>query len=178
VALNTEVLEKQKGILGPEHEGTLITMDNLAINLAGAGRPADAVKLEEQALEIHFRIDGRDNLGTVNAITNLAGFFRDLGQYEESEKEFRNALEIETRIFGPEQAETAETKYDLASLVARKGQIEEALSLLNQAVDHGLPPLVALRIDKDPFLKPLHGSPRFAELVARIKMQQATQKAN
>ena len=178
VALNTEVLEKQKRVLGPEAEGTLITMDNLAINLAGAGRPSDAVKLEEQALEIHFHIDGRDNLGTVNAMTNLAGFFRDLGQYEESEKEFRNALDIETRIFGPEQAETAETKYDLASLLARKGQIEEALSLLNQAVGHGLPPLVALRMDRDPFLIPLHGNPRFAELVARIKMQDAKKNAN
>ena len=178
VALNTEVLEKQKRILGPEAEGTLITMDNLAINLAGAGRPSDAVKLQEEALEIHFHLDGRDNLGTVNAITNLAGFFRDLGQYEESEKEFRNALDIETRIFGPEQAETAETKYDLASLLARKGQIEEALSLLKQAVGHGLPPLVALRMDRDPFLIPLHGNPRFAELVARIKMQDASQNAN
>ena len=178
VALNTEVLEKQKRVLGPEAEGTLITMDNLAINLAGAGRPSDAVKLEEQALEIHFHIDGRDNLGTVNAMTNLAGSLRDLGQYEESEKEFRNALDIETRIFGPEQAETAETKYDLASLLARKGHIEEALSLLNQAVGHGLPPLVALRMDRDPFLIPLHGNPRFAELVARIKMHDATQNAN
>src|SRR5215469_12496203 len=175
VALNTEVLEKQKRILGPEAEGTLITMDNLAINLAGAGRPSDAVKLQEEALEIHFRIDGRDNLGTVNAMTNLAGFYRDLGQYEESEKEFRNALDIETRIFGPEQAETAETKYDLASLVARKGQIEEALEFLDQAVGHGLPPLVASRMDTDPFLVPLHGNPRFAELIARAKNQTAAQ---
>jgi tetratricopeptide (TPR) repeat protein len=173
--LNTEVLGQQKRVLGPEAEGTLITMDNLAINLAGAGRPADAVKLEQQALEIHFRVDGQDNLGTVNAMTNLAGFFRDLGQYDESEKEFRDALEIETRIFAPEQPETAQTKYDLASLLARKGQIEEALSLLNQAVGHGLPPLVASRMGTNPFLAPLHGNPRFAELIARAKNQDATQ---
>jgi serine/threonine protein kinase len=175
VALNTEVLEKQKRILGPETESTLLTMDNLAINLAGAGRPADAVKLQQQALEIHFRIDGRDNLGTVNGMTNLAGFYRDLEQYEESEREFRDALEIETRIFGPDQPETAQTKYDLASLLAQKGRIEEALSLLNQAVGHGLPPLVALGIDKNPFFAPLHGNPRFAELIARAKNQDATQ---
>jgi predicted negative regulator of RcsB-dependent stress response len=133
------------------------------------------VKLEQQALEIHFRVDGRDNLGTVSAMTNLARSFRDLGQYEESEKELRDVLEIETRIFGPEQPETAETKYDLASLVARKGQIEEALSLLNQAVGHGLPPLLASRMGTDPFLAPLHGHPRFAELIARAKNQDATQ---
>jgi hypothetical protein len=33
-------------------------------------------------------------------------------------------------------------------------------------------------MDKDPFLIPLHGNPRFAELVARIKMQDASQNAN
>jgi non-specific serine/threonine protein kinase/serine/threonine-protein kinase len=178
VALNSEVLEKQKHILGPEAEGTLTTMDNLAINLAGAGRPADAVKLEDQALDIHFRVDGRDNLGTVNAMTNLAGFYRDLGQYDESEKEFRDALDIETRIFGPEQPETAETKYDVASLLARKGQVEEALSLLNEAVGHGLPPLVASRMETDPFLAPLHDHPRFVELVARAKAPSTSRTAH
>jgi non-specific serine/threonine protein kinase/serine/threonine-protein kinase len=171
VELNAEVLGKQQHILGPEAEGTLITMDNLAINLDGAGRPADAVKLEQQALAIHFRVDGRDNLGTVNAMTNLAGFYRDLERYDESEKEFRDALEIETRIFGPEQPETAETKYDLAALLARKGRIEEALSLLNQAIGHGLPPIVALEIDKNPFFSTLHGDPRFATFVAQAKNQ-------
>jgi len=129
------------------------------------------VRLEQQALEIHFRIDGLDNLGTVSAMTNLARSFRDLGQYEESEKKLSDALEIEARIFGPEQPETAETKYDLASLLARKGQIEEALSLLDQAVDHGLPPLLAARMGTDPFLASLHGNPRFAKLIARAKKQ-------
>jgi serine/threonine protein kinase len=171
VELNTKVLEKQMRILGPEAEGTLITMDDLAINLTEAGRPAEAVKLEQQALEIHFRIDGRDNLGTVTAMTNLARSFRDLGQYEESEKELRDALEIESRIFGPEQPETAEAKYDLAALLARKGHTEEALSLLNQVVGHGLPPLVALGIDKNPLFATLHGDPRFTKLVAHTKNQ-------
>jgi non-specific serine/threonine protein kinase/serine/threonine-protein kinase len=171
VELNTEVLQKQARVLGPETEGTLITMDNLAINLDGAGRPADAVKLEQQALAIHFRVDGRDNLGTVNAMTNLAGFYRDLEQYDESEKEFRDALEIETRIFGPGQPETAETKYDLAALLARKGRIEEALSLLDQAVGHGLPPIVALGIDRNPFFSTLRGDPRFVKFVAQTKNQ-------
>jgi eukaryotic-like serine/threonine-protein kinase len=174
VELNTEVLEKQKRILGPEAEGTLITMDNLAINLEEAGRPADAMRLEQQALEIHLRVDGRDNLGTVTAMTNLARSLRDLGQYEESERELRDALGIETRIFRPEQPEIAEAKYDLATLVARKGRIEEALTLLNQTVGHGLPPLLASRMDTDPFLEPLHGNPRFAELIARAKNQDAT----
>src|SRR5215469_11434929 len=171
VELNTEVLQKQARVLGAEAEGTLITMDNLAINLDGAGRPTDAVKLEQQALAIHFRMDGRDNLGTVNAMTNLAGFYRDLERYDESEKEFRDALEIETRIFGPGQPETAETKYDLAALLARKGRIEEALSLLDQAVGHGLPPIVALEIDRNPFFSTLHGDPRFVKFVAQAKNQ-------
>src|SRR5215472_548883 len=178
VELNTKVLEKQRRTLGPEAEGTLITMDDLAINLTEAGRPAEAVKLERQALEIHFRIDGRDNLGTVTAMTNLARSLRDLGQYEDSERELRDTLEIEARIFGPEQPETDEAKYDLALLVARKGQIDEALSLLDDAVDHGLPPLLVSRMDTDPFLEPLNGNPRFAKLIARAKKQIAAPTAH
>ena len=41
---------------------------------------------------------------------------------------------------------------------------------------HGLPPLLAMRMDKDPFLAPLYGNPHFAELIARIKMQDATKR--
>jgi hypothetical protein len=39
--------------------------------------------------------------------------------------------------------------------------IEDVLSLLGQAVDHGLPPLNDLNMESDPLLTSLHGDPRF-----------------
>ena len=49
----------------------------------------------------------------------------------------------------------------------------EALSLLRQAVDHGLSPSDALGMEKDPDLKSLHGDPRFIPLVAYVKEREA-----
>ncbi len=177
VRLNREVLEKQKRRLGPEAFYTLVTMDNLAILLAEDGRPVEAEKLQQEALEIHLRVFGPENLGTINAMTNLAEFQRDLGQDEEAKNLLHQALDVEGRVFGPDQPETAQTRYDLASILTRTGQSEEAISLLRQAVDHGLPPLMDLRIDKDAWFNSLHGDPRFTALVAHAKERTGVQEA-
>jgi serine/threonine protein kinase len=175
VRLNQEVLEKQKHILGPEAYYTLVTMDNLAILLAEDGRPAEAERLQREALQIHLRVLGPENLGTINAMLNLGEFQRDLGRYEEAKTSLSQALNIEGRILGPDQPETATTKYDLATVAAHDGQVGEALSLVGQAVDHGLPPLIDSRIETDPLLNSLHGDPRFAALVAHAKLIAAHQ---
>jgi non-specific serine/threonine protein kinase/serine/threonine-protein kinase len=175
VRLNQEVLEKQKRVLGPEAYYTLVTMDNLAILLAEDGRPAEAESLQREALQIHLRVLGPQNLGTINAMLNLGEFQRDLGRYEEAKTSLSQALNIEGRVLGPDQPETAATKYDLATVVAHDGQVGEALSLVGQAVDHGLPPLMDSRIETDPLLNSLHGDPRFAALVAHAKQVAAHQ---
>ena len=169
VRLNQEVLEKQKHILGPEAYYTLVTMNNLAILLAEDGRQAEAEKLQQQSLEIHLRVLGPENLSTINAMINLAEFQRDLGRRDEAKKLLLQALDIERRVFGPNQPETAATKYDLATLLVLEGRTTEALSLLRDAVDHGLPPLMDSRIEKDALFDSLHGDPRFAPLVAHAK---------
>jgi len=179
VRLNQDVLGKQKRRLGPEAHYTLVTMDNLAIMLAGDHRLEEAEKLQGESLEIHLRVFGPENLSTINAMINLGEFQRDLGRFEDAKKQLSQALEIEGRVFGPDQPETAATKYDLATVAAHDGQVEQALSLLRQAVDHGLPPLNALNMEKDPLLNSLHGDPRFTALVAHAKERAAAvQKAD
>jgi serine/threonine-protein kinase len=169
VKLNQEVLEKQKRIMGSEAHYTLVTMDNLAILLAEDGRPAEAEKLQQEALEIHLRVFGPENLSTINAMVNLAEFQRDLGRTDDAKKLLLQVLDTERRVLGPNQPETAVTKYDLATLLARDGRTAEALSLLRDAIDHGLPPLMDSRIEKDALFDSLHGDPRFAPLVAHAK---------
>ncbi len=179
VRLDQKVLEKQKRVLGPEHRYTLVTMDNLAIALAEAGSLAEAEKLQEESLEIHLRVFGPENLSTVNAMLNLGEFERDLGRFQDAKKQLTQALELEGRVLGPDQPETAATKYDLATVAAHDGQVEQALSLLRQAVDHGLTPLNALSMETDPLLNSLHGNPGFAALVAHVKESTiAVQKAD
>lgn len=177
VKLNREVLEKQKRILGPEAFYTLVTMNNLAIMLGESGQPAEAEKLEQQAYSIQLRVFGAENLGTINSMLNLADIKRELHQDQDAVRLFRQILEIEARVMKPDQPEMAATKYDLATVLVRNGQFDEAFSLLNQAVDHGLPPRMDLDLEKDEWFNPLRGDARFTALVTHAK-QRATQKAD
>jgi eukaryotic-like serine/threonine-protein kinase len=182
IAITQDVLEKQKRSLGPDAYYTLVTMDNLAIMLAGDGRMDEAVKLQQDSLKKHLLVFGPENIGTINAMLNLGEFQRDAGRDDEAERTFRQLLDTEARILVPNQGETAVTKYDLASVLLRKGQRDQALSLLNDALDHGLAPRIALGVATDPLFVSLHGDSRFDALVTQHKeltmKQSSAQKAN
>jgi hypothetical protein len=57
-------------------------------------------------------------------------------------------------------------QYSLAAAEARQGRREEALSLLSDAIGHGLPPDLARGMETDANLASLRADPRFAALVA------------
>ena len=87
--------------------------------------------------------------------------------------------EIKRRVLGPDNASTAATAYNLGCIASQRGNHTEALSLLRQAIDHGLSPNGDLDMDKDDDLKSLHGDPRFVALVAYAKERAtAAQKSN
>jgi non-specific serine/threonine protein kinase/serine/threonine-protein kinase len=176
--LDREVLEKKKRILGPEAFDTLVTMDSLAGTLFTEGKLAEAEKLEQETFQIQLHVLGLENLGTINSMMNLASIHGQMGRYDEAEKGFRKALEVEKRVLGPDQPQTALTTYNLACILATRKQPDEALSLLRQAVDHGLQPRIDLKIEKDPDFDSLHGDPRFTALVAHAKERAAAQRAH
>ena len=90
----------------------------------------------------------------------------------------QEALGIRSRVFGPDHPITASSVYNLACIAALMGRRDEALSLLSQAVDHGLAPDLDLGMNKDTDLKSLHGDPRFEALVSRAKERAAAQEPN
>lgn len=176
--LNADVLEKQKRVLGPEAHYTIVTMDNQAILLAASGQPAEAEKLEKQALPLHLKVDGEGSLSTIHCLLNMGELQREEHHDQDAIVSMRHALEVETRAMGPNQPEVAVTKYDLATMLARNGQKDEALSLLRDALDHGYPPREAMEMETDAWLNPLHGDPRFAALVATVKARYGPQPAH
>lgn len=171
--LDRRVLAARKRLQGPDAFDTLAVMDNLSMVLALEGKLPDAEKLEQETLDRQVRVFGYENLGTISSMINLASIQRDVGKDDQAEKLFRETLDLETRVLGPDQPETAETKYDLAGLLARRGKTDDALTLLWQAVDHGLHPRIDLKIEDEPSLNSLHRDPRFAALVAHAKKQAA-----
>jgi hypothetical protein len=130
---------------------------------------AEAEKLERQALDAKLRISGPENLTTIHYMMNEANIKASIAADQDSEDLYRQLLGLERRVLGPEQPETAVTVYNLATVVAKRGRHDEAVSLLRQAVDHGLPPRIAMGMSQDSDLTVLQGDPQFAALLAYIK---------
>jgi hypothetical protein len=61
----------------------------------------------------------------------------------------------------------------LSKLLSGDLDWDQALSLLREAVDHGLPPYADLFMAKDLDLTSLHGDPRFDAVVAHAKERAA-----
>jgi hypothetical protein len=85
----------------------------------------------------------------------------------------RQELDTERRVRGPDDPKTAASIYTLGCLAALQGRRNDAVSLLREAVDHGLPPSDDLGMEKDTELESLQGDPGFAALVAYAKQHAA-----
>ena len=154
-------------------------MSNLAALLDVEGHYAEAEKLDRERLEIERRVLGPEHPDTLLSMGNLAIAQAHEGHYGEAEKSAQETLDIRRRVLAPEDPDTADTTYTLGCIAALRGRRDEALSLLREAVDHGLRPADDLGIDKDSDLRSLHGDPRFEALIAHAKERaSAAQKPN
>jgi serine/threonine protein kinase/Tfp pilus assembly protein PilF len=174
--LYRQTLDLHRRIHGPEHPITLLTLNNLGGVLSEEGHHADAEKSYREAVDIGRRALGPEHPDTALYMNNLANVLSDEHGYEEAEKLNREALDIRRRILGPDHPITASSVYNLGCIAALMGRRDEALSLLSQAVDHGLSPNLDMGIDKDTDLKSLHGDPRFDALVSHAKERAAATK--
>ena len=168
-----ETLEKGLHVLGAEHPMILGVMRNLAFSLSQQGRHSEAVKVLNDALAVASRVLGQKNPETLELMSLLGYTLAKEGRYVSGEKLLQEARDIQKRVFGSESREPAITTYNLACVAALRGQRNLALSLLREAVDHGLMPSQNLAISQDTDLKSLHGDPRFDALVAHAKERAA-----
>jgi serine/threonine protein kinase len=163
--LYRHTLEIHRRARGSEHPITLIALHNLGGVIASEGRSAEAEKFYREAVETGRHVLGPNHPDAALYMNDLANVLSDEHQYEEAEKLNREALEIRRRVFGPDHRITASSVYNLGCLAALMGRRDEALTLLSQAVDHGLGPDLDLGMAKDGDLKSLHGDARFDALV-------------
>lgn len=165
-------------VAGPDAPDTLNVMDNLSIVLDDEGQHAEAEKLVRQTIEIETRVFGPEHPSTLATMHNLGDILNEEGRYDDAEQQIRKTLAIVQRVQGSDSPDAAASVYSLGSIALRRGNKTKALADLRQAVDHGLPPGLALGIESDPDLNALHGDPRFADLVAHAKDRaSAAQKA-
>jgi len=165
-ALNVE--ERVEGVDNPD---TLDSTNRLARILSLEGRYAEAEKLQRGALDLERRVLGSEHTYTLRSMNNLADVLAREGKYPEAEALTEEIQTIDQRVSGPDNPTTAIATYDLACLAALQGNRDRALSLLREALDHGLSPRLAAGIEKDDDLKSLGGEPRFVALVAYARQR-------
>jgi eukaryotic-like serine/threonine-protein kinase len=175
--LDRENLEICRRVLGPEHPHTLGAISNLSDDLVSQGLYPEAERLGREALEIEQRVLGPEHPQTVDAMDNLATIQSKQGQYTAAEKLDREILEIRRRVLGPEHPDTARSTYALAHIAALTGRKELALSLLRQAVEHGLPLALDRGIGSDPDFASLHGDPRFEKINAEAHQRLVSERS-
>jgi serine/threonine-protein kinase len=164
-----DAIDREKRVLGPEHPDTLNGMINLGVIMRRMGRYAEAEKIYRETLAIHSRVLGPEHPDTVVLRQSLAIAIAKQKRYQEAEGIYEETLVVIRRVFGPNHPTTAGSIYNIACLEAVQGHHDKALSLLSDALDHGLSANMAMGIESDEDLQSLHGNPRFAALVARAK---------
>jgi eukaryotic-like serine/threonine-protein kinase len=174
-----EAYEIRRRVLGPDHPETLASMDSYATTLAQEHQNDQAEKLLRETLSIRQQVLGSEHRDTLMSMNNLANMLFIEGRYDDADKLEHQTVEIQRRVLGPNHPDTAMSTYNLGGIALHKGKPDEALSLLREAVDHGLAPNIALNMEKDPDLAALHRDPRFGTLIAHVREQTNTaQKPN
>jgi eukaryotic-like serine/threonine-protein kinase len=166
-----DAIEKEKRVLGPEHPDTLNGMMNLGVVMRRMGHYAEAERIYRETLPIHSRVLGPEHPDTLVLRDSLAIAIAKQKRYREAEEIYADTLVVIRRVYGPNHPTTAGSIYNLACVEAVQGHQDKALSLLRDALDHGLSANVAMGIENDEDLQSLHGQPRFSALVARAKKQ-------
>jgi eukaryotic-like serine/threonine-protein kinase len=178
-ALQLETLPVVRRVLGPQHPETLVAMNNLAVILRKEGKFSEAESTMREVLALSIRVFGPEHPDTLNFKSGLAFTIARQQRYKEAEQLYGETRAIEQRVLGPDDSSTARSSYNLACLAALQGHSERALSLLSEAIGHGLEARLELAIESDDDLKSLRGNPRFTSLVAQAKKNAAvTQGSN
>ncbi|MBZ5657769.1 MAG: serine/threonine-protein kinase [Acidobacteriia bacterium] len=149
-----------------EHPTLLATQSNLADILESERHLPEADKLVHEVLETDQRVFGPEHPLTLQAMYTLGKIMKDEGRLEEAENILGKTREIASRALPPKDPRTALCLYALAEVAALGKRRPEALSLLQDALDHGLDPPTTEGIGKEPDFKSLRDDPRFHEILA------------
>jgi serine/threonine protein kinase len=134
IKLYEEMLQFQKGNLGPEHPKALGIMTELAIAYDGAGRHQEALELCEKRLQFQKAKLGTDNTSTLGGMVNLANSYLQLGRFRDAIELYEQALAIMSAKI-PGHAFTLNCMTGLAHAYVEAGRSQDGLKLFEEALD-------------------------------------------
>jgi tetratricopeptide (TPR) repeat protein len=134
-ALQEQVLDVMRRVLGAEHPDTLTAIGNLAETLLALGDLDRARSLQEQALDVMRRVLGAEHPDTLRSMGNLAGMLWAQGDLNRARDLEEQVLDVTRRVLGEEHPNTLTSMGNLADTLRAQGDLDRARSLQEQALD-------------------------------------------
>jgi serine/threonine protein kinase len=134
-AMEAAIRELNSGVIEHDPQLKAALSSTIAEILKNNGRPAAAVPLLLDALQIQERTISRDHKNMAIALNNLASVYELLGRFADAEGLYRRALQIWQRLNGSENTDVATCLHNLAISQRRLGRVHEALQLYEQALE-------------------------------------------
>jgi tetratricopeptide (TPR) repeat protein len=125
VERSKRVLDVRMRDLGPEHNQTLVAMNDYALALDDLNRDDEAIPVYEEAIEMARATLGPDSEREATLLHNFAAVMeqRDAARSEEM---YREALRIRAKVLGPEHSRTLLAANSLASFYWSADRLDEA----------------------------------------------------
>ncbi|KAJ7765954.1 hypothetical protein DFH07DRAFT_938853 [Mycena maculata] len=127
--LHTDLLMRQREILGKDHLNTLQTMVYLATTYRELGRFKEAGELDVSVLEKQRQLLGEDHPDTLHAMGSLACTYYALGKLKEAEELEVVVLEKQRQLLGEDHPDTLHAMGSLALTYHDLGKLKEAEEL-------------------------------------------------
>ncbi|WP_369169965.1 FxSxx-COOH system tetratricopeptide repeat protein [Streptomyces sp. R28] len=133
--LHSDLLDRQRRVLGEDDSWTLNSATALAVWRADLGRVEEARDLARDTLERLRRVLGDDHPDTLTSANNLAIRLAELGRVEEAWDLARDTLERRRRVLGDDHLFTLTSANNLAIWLAELGRVEEAWDLARDTLE-------------------------------------------
>lgn len=126
----TQVLEAQRRSLPPDDSRIDVSMNDLAMAIAGVGRWSEAESLYRESLA-RMRARGAGESGSaISTLGNLAGVIQAQGRPAECEALAREQVALAERVLGPMHRDTLTSINNLATMLLERGAAAEAIAPL------------------------------------------------
>jgi tetratricopeptide (TPR) repeat protein len=119
---------------GPDHPDTLRSMLQLGIWYLYDGHPQEALKLQEETLELMKGKFGPEHFDTLQCMNNLGECYIAVGRIPEAIKIQEETFRLQKATLGPDHPNTLWTMTDLASAYDAARRSPEALELREEAL--------------------------------------------
>lgn len=136
--LDTEVLARQRELLGEDHPSTLQTANGKGGDLRGLGRFREALDLDEQIYRSNSELLGPDEPSTLSSANNLAVDLRLVGDPYRARELDTETLNYRQVVLGPDHPYTLHSASMLARDMREAGDYQASVELLEQTYERYL----------------------------------------